>query len=56
MYIKNDKGYNMQSKYCLSHISIQWMKELGRNDPAGASLCLNLKMSFFGEFSFLYPF
>ena len=45
--IKNDKGYDMQSKYCLSHISIQWMKELDRNDPAGASLCLNLKITLF---------
>ena len=45
--IKNVKGYDMQSKYCMPHISIQWMKELGRTDPAGASLFLNPKIPLF---------
>ena len=45
--IKNVKNYDMESKYCMPSISIQWMKEFGRTDPAGASLFLNPKIPLF---------
>ena len=45
--IENVKSYDMQSKYCFPGISVQWIKEFGRIDPAGASLFLNPKISIF---------
>ena len=45
--IKNVKSYDMQSKYCINSISIQWIKEFGRTDPDGASLFLHPKIPIF---------
>ena len=45
--IKNVKNYDMQSKYCFPGISVQWIKEFGRTDPAGASLFLHPHISIF---------
>ena len=45
--IKNVKSYDMQSKYCINSISIQWIKEFGRTDPDGASLFLHPKIPMF---------
>ena len=39
--IKNVQNYDMNSKYCFTNISIQWIKEFGRTDPGGASLFLH---------------
>ena len=39
--IKNVKNYDMHSKYCFPGISVRWIKEFGRTDPAGASLFLH---------------
>ena len=39
--IKNVQNYDMNSKYCFTDVSIQWIKEFGRTDPAGASLFLH---------------
>ena len=45
--IKNVKGYDMESRYCFQGLSIQWIKEFGRMDPAGASLFLHPQISIF---------
>ena len=45
--IKNVKNYDMQSKYCFPGISVEWIKEFGRTDPAGASLFLHPHISIF---------
>ena len=39
--MNNVKNYDMQSKYCINNFPIQWLKEFGRTDPAGASLFLH---------------
>ena len=38
---KNVKNNDMHSKYCFPGISVSWIKEFGRTDPAGASLFLH---------------
>ena len=38
---KNLKSIEVHPEYCFPGISIQWIKEFGRTDPAGASLFLH---------------
>ena len=44
-YNKDEK--NTEAKYCIENISINWMKELGRIDPEGASLFLDKRIPLF---------
>ena len=47
--IKIDDGKNNQieSHYCIDNIKFNWIKELGRTDPSGASLFLNPRVPIF---------
>ena len=45
--IKDVKNVPVDAKYCFDNIKIQWIKELGRIDPEGASLFLNPRVPIF---------
>ena len=45
--LKNEKNNDIHPVYCFQGISIQWIKEFGRTDPAGASLFLNPNIPIF---------
>ena len=45
--LKNGKNIVIHPKYCFPGITIQWIKELGRIDPIGASLFLHPDISIF---------
>ena len=40
-------GEPIEAKYCIDSIKINWIKELGRTDPSGASLFLNPRVPIF---------
>ena len=42
-----EKVKNVESRYCIESISIQWIKEFGRTDPNGASLFLHPQIPVF---------
>ena len=44
---KDVKNAPVEAKYCFENIKIQWIKELGRTDPQGASLFLNPRVPIF---------
>ena len=44
---KDVKNVPVEAKYCFENIKIQWIKELGRIDPQGASLFLNPRVPIF---------
>ena len=45
--LKDVKNVPVDAKYCFDNIKIQWIKELGRIDPEGASLFLNPRVPIF---------
>ena len=45
--LKDVKSVPVDAKYCFDNIKIQWIKELGRIDPEGASLFLNPRVPIF---------
>ena len=45
--LKNEKNREIHPTYCFQGISIQWIKEFGRTDPAGSSLFLNPNIPIF---------
>ena len=44
---KDVKNSSIEAKYCFDNIKIDWIKELGRTDPYGASLFLNPRVPIF---------
>ena len=52
--LKGIKNTQIEAKYCLDNINTQWIKELGRTDPSGASLFLNPRVPIF--FRIFIPF
>ena len=45
--LKNEKNSDIHPTYCFQGISIQWIKEFVRTDPAGSSLFLNPNIPIF---------